>query len=135
MGIDTSTVSRIASLFRTTGSVSSKQYPKEKAFRKLTTPAQLAVLNFVVENPGAQLKELQEMLSRQLQLSIDVSTICRFLLKSNFTYQKLSLVATQRSAFLRQRFMLDVSEYRQEMLVFIDETGTDRQKASRTHGY
>ena len=106
LGIDTSTVSRIANLFRTTGSVSSKQYPKEVGFRKLTTPAQLAVLNFVVDNPVAQLKELKEMLSQQLQSSIDVSTICCFLLKSNVTYQKLSLVATQRSALLRQRFML-----------------------------
>ena len=52
LGIDKSTVSRIAGLFRTTGSVSSKQYPKEKEFRKLTAPAQLAVLNFGVENPG-----------------------------------------------------------------------------------
>ena len=135
LGIDKSTVCRIASLFRTTGSVSSKQYPKEKAFRKLTAPAQLAVLNFVVENPGTQLKEVQKMLSQQLLLSIDVSTICRFLLKSNFTYQKLSLIATQRSAFLRQKFMLDVSEYKQEMFVFIDETGTDSRKALRTHGY
>ena len=115
--------------------MTSKQYPKEKAFRKLTAPAQLAVLDFVVENPGTQLKEVQKMLSQQLLLSIDVSTICRFLLKSNFTYQKLSLVATQRSTFLRQKFMLDVSEYKHEMLVFIDETGTDSRKALRTHGY
>ena len=31
--------------------------------------------------------------------------------------------------------MLDVSEYKQEMLVFIDETVTDSRKALRTHGY
>ena len=53
-----------------------------------------------------------------------------------FTYQKLSLVATQRSAFLRQKFMLDVCEYEKEMFVFVDETRTDKRKAlMRTHGY
>ena len=88
-----------------------------------------------MESPGTQLTEVQKLLSQQLLFSIDVSTICRFLLKIKFTYQKLSLVATQRSAFLRQKFMLDVSEYKQEMLVFIDETGTDSRKALRSHGY
>ena len=113
LGIDKSTVYRIVTLFQTTGSVSSKPYPKQKASRKLTTPAQLAVLSFVIENPGVQLKQIQEILSQQLLLSIDASTIWRFLHQSNFTYQKLSLVATQRSAFLRQKFMLDVTEYKQ----------------------
>lgn len=88
-----------------------------------------------MENPGVQLKEIQEMLLQQLLLSIDSSTICKFLHQSKFTYQKLSLVATQQSTFLRQKFILDVSEYKQEMLVFIDETGTDKRKALRTHGY
>ena len=31
--------------------------------------------------------------------------------------------------------MLDVSEYKQEILAFVDETGTDKRKALRTHGY
>jgi len=100
LGIDKSTVSRIVTLFRSTGSVSSKPFPKEKAFRKLTAPAQLAILNFVLQNPGAQLKEIQEMLLQHLLLSVDVSSICRFLLKSNFTYQKMSLVAHKGQHFL-----------------------------------
>ena len=88
-----------------------------------------------MENSGVHLKELQEMLLQQLLLSIDASTNCWFLHQSNFTYQKLSLVATQRSAFLRQKFMLDVCEYEKEMLVFVDEIGTDKRRALRTHGY
>jgi len=59
-------------LFWTTGSVSSKPYPKEKALRKLTAPA---ALNFILQNPEAQLKEVQEMLLGQLLLNVDVSTI------------------------------------------------------------
>lgn len=55
-------VNATIALFHTNGSVSTKFYPKQNAFRKLTAPAhdQLAVLYFV-ENPGVQLEGTQEM--------------------------------------------------------------------------
>ena len=39
VGVDRSTVSRTIQLFRVTGSVSKRLYPKEQAFRKLTAHA------------------------------------------------------------------------------------------------
>ena len=135
LGVDRSTVTRTLQLFHTTGSVSKKLYPKEKAFRKLTTPAQLLILNLVVEKPGIYLQEIQEELQNVLLLAVDVSTICRFLHNSGFTHQKLCLVATQRDEFIRQQYILDVSVFKPEMLVFIDETGADRRNALRKYGY
>ena len=41
LGVDRSTVSRTVSLFKTTGGVSKKSYPKERHHKKLTTPAQM----------------------------------------------------------------------------------------------
>ena len=41
--VDPSTVSRITTLFRTTGDVAKKPYPSERASRKLTEPAQFFV--------------------------------------------------------------------------------------------
>ena len=41
--IDKSTVSRILKLLGTNGSVSKRPYPKDRAFRKPTTPAQLLI--------------------------------------------------------------------------------------------
>ncbi len=46
----------MVSLFNATGSVSKKIYSCEKAFRKLTDPAQLLILNLVVSKPGILLK-------------------------------------------------------------------------------
>ena len=39
LGVDKSTVIRIISLFRATGTVDKRQYPKDRAARELTTPA------------------------------------------------------------------------------------------------
>ncbi len=66
---------------------------------------------------------------------IDFQAICKFLHASGFTYQKLCLVALQRDAFLRQQYIVDVSEYATEMLIFLDETGADRRNCIRQRGY
>lgn len=135
LGVDQSTVSRTLTLFSTTGQVSKKPYPKDKAFRKLTTPAQLHILNTVIAKPGIYLHEIQQELLDVLQFSVDISTICRFLHSNGFTRQKLHLIAVQRDEFLRQQYILDVSIYQPEMLVFLDETGADQRNVLRRYGY
>lgn len=135
LSVDRSTVSRTLQLFHSTGSICKKQYPKEKAFRKLTTPAQLMILHLVVQRPGIYLQEIQAELLHLLLLQVDISTICRFLQSSGLTRQKLCLIAKQRDEFLRQQFSLDMTVYRPEMFVFLDETGTDRRSALRKYGY
>lgn len=89
----------------------------DKAFRKLTTPAQLLILHLVIEKPGMYLKEIQEVLQHDLLIEVETSTICRFLHTSGFTRQKLCLVALQRDEFFRQKFIMGVMEYKPEMLV------------------
>ena len=81
------------------------------------------------------LSEIQKELSSVLMLDVDISTICRFLYVSGFTRQKLRYVALQRDEFLRQKFILDVSVYDPDMLVFLDETGADRRNMLRKYGY
>ncbi len=67
LSVDKSTVSRTLKLFFATGSVAKKIYPKEKAFRMITTPAQVFILNLVVDRPGIYLKEIQKELEIVLQ--------------------------------------------------------------------
>ena len=133
--MDRSTVSRILQLFHNTGTITKKAYPKDKAYRKLTTPAELLILNLVVQKPGIYLREIQEELLKMLLLHVDTATNCRFLHASGFSHQKLCLVAKQRDEFIRQQFALDISLYKPEMLVFLDETGTDHRNCLRKHGY
>jgi len=135
LGVDRSTVSRTIQLFLATGSVEKKNYPKHKAFRKLTTPVKLLILNSVVKWPGIYLQEIQEELINVLQVRVDISTICRFLHNNGFSRQRLRLVAIQRDDFLRQKYIMDVSMYNPDMFVFLDETGADRRHAIRKYGY
>ena len=51
LGVDKSTV-----FFYTTGSVAHAMYPKEKAYSELTTPAQMLILNLVLEKPKGETK-------------------------------------------------------------------------------
>ena len=133
--VDKSTVYRTLELFHTTGSVSKRPYPKDKAFRKLTTPAQLFILQLVLGNPGIYLHEIQTELENTLLLEVSLSTIFRSLQESGFTHQKLHTTALQRDEFLRQQFISDVSVYSRDMLVFVDETGADRRNKMRRYGY
>ena len=68
-------------------------------------------------------------------MNIHISNICRFLQKSGFTRQKLRITATQRDDFLRQQYISEVSIYSPEMLIFLDETGTDRRNTLQHYGY
>jgi len=135
LNVDRKTVSRTLELFHATGSVSKRPYPKERAFRKLTQPAQLLILQLVIQRPGIYLHEIQRELENLLLYSISLPTICRFLHVSGFTRQKLRNVALQQDAFLREKYRADVSVYSPDMFVFIDETGTDRRNRLRKYGY
>ena len=110
--IDKSTVSRIVTCFKATGSVGKKPYPKEKASRKLTVPAQDFISNLVLEMPGIYLRELQRELLDKLMVEVGTSAICKFLHQSNFRHQKLSITALQRDQFLRQKYIYDVAAYK-----------------------
>ena len=135
LGVDKSTVSRIRQRFLTTGNLKKNTYPKERAYRKLTSPAQLLVLHLVIQKPGIYFHEVQKDVMDTLQLEVDISTICRFLKESGFTRQKLCYVALQRDDYLRQKFTWDMSLYDPSMFIFLDETGTDRRDVPRKYGY
>ena len=133
--VDPSTVSRIATLFRTTGDVAKKLYRSERAFRKLTEAAQFFVIYLILDRPGIYLREIQLELQTQLGLDISQGALCKFLHKTGFTRQRLFTYALQRDEYLRAQFAVDISLYSPEMLVFIDETGTDWRDTLRKKGY
>ena len=135
LSVDKSTVSRVLHTFCSTGLVSKKAYPVHRARRKITLPIQLFILNLVLDQPGILLREIQSLLLSELQLKVCLSTIYRFLHKAGFTRQKLLLYAAQRSEFLRMKYTSEMSIYNTEMMIFVDETGTDMRDIHRKHGY
>ena len=127
LGVDKSTVQSTVVLFNTTGTVNKKVYPRENSFRKMTLPAQVLILNLIIERPSAYLSEIQQEIKDTLLIEVSISTICRFLKENGFSRQKLRRVALQQDLFLRHQFMSDVSVFSQDMFVFVDETGADQR--------
>ena len=135
LGVDKATVSRTINLFHTTGKVTKRSYPSDRANRTLTTPGQLFILDLVVKKPGIYLREIQQELHDFLIVDVSICTICKFLHQSGFTRQRLHNVALQQDAFLRQQYIQDMSVYSPDMMVFVDETGADQRNCLHKYGY
>ena len=68
-------------------------------------------------------------------LDVSAAKICRFLHSYGFSRTNVRSVAAQRNEELRARYVTEVALYTQDMLVFVDETGSDRRSAMRKFGY
>ena len=135
LGISKSTSQRTVSLFLTSGNVQKKSYPTPRAYTKLTSPAKLHILHLVIEKPYLYLDEIQDNLRQTLFINISLATISRFLQKNSFTRQRLQRVALHRDLLLRCQFSNDMALFKQDMFVYIDETGADRRNTYRKYGY
>lgn len=135
--VDQSTVSRTVALFDDTGDVKKRKHPSNPGTACLTDHDKLEILEAVIDQPGIYLRELQHRLVHTTGTQVDVSTICRFLHGTGFTRQAMIVFAIQRSEVLRSQYLLDMSVFsgHSEMLVFVDETGTDRRDCMRLSGY
>ena len=136
MNVDPSTVRQVLALFDSTGTVNAKPNPDHQAnsCRKLSEIDQIFVLELVLERPGVYLREIQwELVARGTV--VHESTICRGLQQCGFTRTKLKLVVAQRSEDLQAKYVAEISIYKREMLVFVDEMGSDRRKTIRKFGY
>ena len=120
--------------FRRTGGVAARCHPCDTN-RMLTVPAQLIVVNLVLQKPTIYLHEIQAELQDFLMLSVSMPTIFKFLHKSGFSCQQLLIVALQQQSFFREEYTVDVSVYSTNMFVFVDKTGADRNNSLRKHGF
>lgn len=89
----------------------------------------------VLEKPTAYLREICTDLFIKTGTTISESAICRFLQRNNFSRKKLHTIAKQRNDELRSSFTSDCEIYSPDMMVFVDETGSDNRDAMRRIGY
>lgn len=66
---------------------------------------------------------------------VHISTICRTVHRLGMTRQKLRYVALQQSVDQWVMFMADISMVEPEMIVWLDETGSDCRNSIRAYGY
>ncbi len=128
---------RVIARFDATGDVMVTARPKGQAhhLQKLTEVDEFLIIEIVLDKPGIYLHEIQQYVLEETGTSVSPSTLCKFLHKQGFTRQKISRIAIQRSDELRTKFRQEISLFSPEMLVFIDETGSDRRDCLRKFGY
>jgi len=102
---------------------------------KLTDAVKLFILHIVIERPQIYLREMKANLLAYTGADVSPALLCGYLKKMNFSRQKMKMIAKQRDEEIRSTFREDVSLYEQKMLVFVDETGTDRRDSLRYYGY
>ena len=72
------------------------------------------------------LAEIQDEVLKLHGMELVLPTICKFLHRSsqNFSRQRMRISAIQRDEALRASFANELSMYRANMFVYLDETGT-----------
>lgn len=116
-----------------TGSIEKKSSPG--ANKKITPFDEFMIFELVLERPGIYLHEITNELQQSTGTDVSVATVCRVLQKAGFSRTKIQHIAIQQSRQRRAHYILEMQQYRPEMLVFIDETGTDRRDCLRKFGY
>jgi len=134
MLVSEKSVQRYVHLFNVNGNVSEKQQ-RNGPSRKLSEIEELSIMQSLLRKPNLFLDELNQELMEVAGCSIDRSTLCRTVKRLGFTHKKIHHIATQQSEVKRAQFMAEMNEVDPDMLVWVDETGSDRRNAIRKYGY
>ena len=126
-------LSIIYSWYYTTGTVEPANQ-RHGPPRILTDFEQLTVLQLLLDNTNMYLDEIRRELYDFTGTIVHISTICRTVHRLGMTRQKLRYVALQQSVDQRVMFMADLSMFEPEMIVWLDETGSDRRNSIRAYG-
>ena len=100
--------------------------------RLLDEYEQLIMLQYILNQPSTYLHELQKNKSDRFSVTVSIATISRTIHHMGVSRQVLDHVALQRSDTVRAA---DISIYDPVMLIWLDESGQDKQNSVRRYGY
>ena len=132
--ISAKSVNRILNKFYETGDVQCKEQVHGPE-RKLDALEEAILIEYLIKNPNVYLDELQRELQVCVSMVCSLSTICRTLSRLGVTCKKLQHIVLKCSEDCRTLFREEMNLVNADMIVWINETGTDRQDANRCYGY
>ena len=132
--IHVTTVRRIIAQFDAQGDVAPVKY-KHGPKQMLGQQDQDAIIELLMANPAIYLDELQHELHQSTGNWASITTIFRTIRCLGFTRKILRHIAIQRSDVKRAEFMEEMHYITANMIVWLDETGSDRRNERRTRGY
>ena len=134
MYIHISTVRRIIGLYNQSSDVNPISYVRGPQ-KMLQDVEKTSLLESLMANPAIYLDELQQELFVNTGTWASISTVFRTIRRMGFTRQKLRHIANQQSEEKRTEFIEEMDFIRADMIVWLDETGSDRKKGRRLFGY
>ena len=120
--------------FDSTGEVSPKEY-HHGPLTKRSEFGEITVLQSLLASPGMYLQEVQRELHDITGTWIDCSTVCHYAHRWGLSRQKMTQVAVQRSEVKRAEYLAEITQFDPNMLLFVDETGSDRRNSVSEFGY
>ena len=134
LNVATGTVYNVFHRFVQTGDVDPTK-PDRTCSRKLSSSEELILVGLILDNPSLYLGEICQKIADITGIQLSPSTVCKVLHKHGLTRKKIQQVALQRSAITRAKFMADMQFFNTSQIVWLDETGCDRQDHIRKYGY
>ena len=135
LNISVGTAFNIFEIFKNTGEVSAKAPRKREELRKLDSHHEGYIIGLILDSPTLHLSEIVAKVYEITGVLSSVPTICKLLASHGLTRKKIRRIALQRNVGFRGAFMADMTQYTRDMLVWIDETGSDVRDMLRRYGY
>ena len=130
------TVVRTLKHFEETGDVSQcTSHTRRPQLHILDDYHEMFIIGLALECPTTHLQEFCEVIYRATRVKVSIPTVCRILRRYGLTRKKVQRIAFQRSSSLRGMFMAHMFLYNRRVLVWLDETGSDRRTFLRKCGY
>jgi len=132
------TVQRILRLYNRSGSsVAASQRPgwRRSSCTKLDENDVDFIKNLVADHPEMYLDEIKLQLAQLRQKIVSVRTVWRTMKSLGFHRRKLEIQAYEASMSKQAEFILKVSAYETNQLVFVDETHSNRRSLERKYGW
>lgn len=101
----------------------------------LGKPEEFSVMESLLAQPEIYLSELQSELFHNTGTWASISTIFRTIQRLGFSRKKLKQIVLRRSDSLRAEFMEEMSYLPADMIIWLDETGSDKHSEHRKFGY
>lgn len=111
------------------------QIGKKGAPFKITLAARNLLRSFLESKPSSYLDEMQCFLFDELDIHVSLDTVSRTLRSMKISRKNLRRLAAERSQICRDDYMLAVSHFTHDMLVFLDESAANEHTAHRKRGW
>ncbi|KAF4486484.1 hypothetical protein CGGC5_v005827 [Colletotrichum fructicola Nara gc5] len=134
VGCNPRTVRRIRSKLRIFGAAETPTNTPGRP-KSITPPMLSALRGQLAVDPCLTLDKMAAFLRKHYDADVSRFSISRTLRQDKWSQKATQNIAQERNLDLRDEFMHQISQYRSEQLVFIDESGVDKSIGIRRRGW